>query len=68
VLQEVLDQMPLELRAVFVLYEIEELTMAEIAEAVGIPPGTAASRLRRARESFHAIVRRLRAAQRRGTP
>jgi RNA polymerase sigma-70 factor (ECF subfamily) len=40
------------LRAVFSLYEIEQLTMTEIAVRLGIPPGTVASRLRRARVQF----------------
>jgi RNA polymerase sigma-70 factor (ECF subfamily) len=39
-------------RQVITLYEIEELTLAEIAVALGIPVGTATSRLRRAREEF----------------
>lgn len=63
-LRRVLAILPVELRIVFVLYEIEEMTMAEIADTLGIPPGTAASRLRRAREQFQAIVRRMQAAQR----
>ena len=33
--------------------------MSEIAEVVGVPSGTVASRLRRAREEFEAIVSRL---------
>src|SRR5688572_30880825 len=37
-LQQTLEQLPLELRAVFVLYELEELTMAEIAVTLGLPP------------------------------
>jgi len=64
VLDRLLDAMSLELRAVFVLYEIEELTVAEIAEALAIPPGTAASRLRRAREDFSARLTRFEARQR----
>jgi RNA polymerase sigma-70 factor, ECF subfamily len=36
-------------RAVFVLYEIEELSMADVAEAVGCPLQTAYSRLHAAR-------------------
>ena len=44
--------MPMELRAVFVLSELEELTMAQIAEMMSTPPGTVASRLRRARAAF----------------
>jgi RNA polymerase sigma-70 factor, ECF subfamily len=56
VLQRVLNQLPLELRAVFVLYELEELTMAEIAATLQLPPGTVASRLRRAREQFETLA------------
>ena len=58
-LDRILDKMPLELRAVFVLSEIEELTMAQIAVLMDIPPGTVASRLRRAREQFSKHVTRL---------
>jgi DNA-directed RNA polymerase specialized sigma24 family protein len=36
--------------------ELEELTMAESAAALGVPAGTVASRLRRAREAFAAEV------------
>ena len=42
----------------FVLYEIEELTMAEIASVLELPPGTVASRLRRARAAFSERVQR----------
>jgi len=56
VLQRVLNELPLELRAVFVLYELEELTMAEIAATLELPPGTVASRLRRAREQFETLA------------
>ena len=58
VLDEMLNEMPLELRVVFVLYEIEQLTSQEIAEIVAVPLGTVASRLRRAREDFAARVAR----------
>jgi RNA polymerase sigma-70 factor (ECF subfamily) len=51
-LDQVLDALAPELRAVFVLVELEEMTMIETARALGIPPGTVASRLRRARELF----------------
>lgn len=43
-----------DLRVVFVLYEIEGFTMQRIAELTEAPPGTVASRLRRAREIFQA--------------
>ncbi len=65
VLDGVLAAMPTELRAVFTLYEIEEMTMGEIAEVLGLPQGTVASRLRRAREQFEARVDRLQARMRR---
>jgi RNA polymerase sigma-70 factor, ECF subfamily len=61
VLDALLEGMPLDLRTVFVLYEIDEMTMAEIALALAIPPGTVASRLRRAREAFAALSRRVQA-------
>jgi RNA polymerase sigma-70 factor (ECF subfamily) len=59
ILDGVLAQMDLDLRSVFVLYEIEEMTMAEIAAVLQVPAGTVASRLRRAREDFLARVRSL---------
>lgn len=62
VLQEVLGAMPVDLRMVFVLYEIEELTVPEIAAATGVGLGTLTSRLRRARAEFQAIVKRRSAA------
>ena len=58
-LDAALAKLPLDLRIVFVLHELEELTMSEIAETIGAPSGTVASRLRRAREEFEAIVSRL---------
>lgn len=48
-----------ELRAVFVLFELEGMTAAGIAELLAIPPGTVASRLRRAREEFRERVRQI---------
>jgi RNA polymerase sigma-70 factor (ECF subfamily) len=52
----VLEQLPLDLRAVFVLFELEGMTSPEIAELSGVPLGTVASRLRRAREHFRELV------------
>jgi RNA polymerase sigma-70 factor (ECF subfamily) len=60
-LDEILDAMPMDLRAPFVLFELEEMPTAEIAEVLDLPPGTVASRLRRAREEFQKIVARERA-------
>ncbi|HEX6766607.1 MAG TPA: sigma-70 family RNA polymerase sigma factor [Polyangiaceae bacterium] len=69
-LDSILDALPLDLRVVLVLHEIDELSTSEIAEVVGIPTGTAASRLRRAREVFAEHVRRIEArlARSRGKP
>jgi RNA polymerase sigma-70 factor (ECF subfamily) len=52
VLDEILDVIPEGLRSVFTLYELEEMTMAEISVLLEIPAGSVASRLRRAREIF----------------
>jgi RNA polymerase sigma-70 factor (ECF subfamily) len=57
-LDAVLDQLPLELRAVFVLHELEQTTMADIAELLNLPSGTVASRLRRARQQFYDLLER----------
>lgn len=55
-LDAVLLSMSLDLRTVFVLFELEEMTTRAIAELLGIKEGTVASRLRRAREEFRATV------------
>ena len=60
-LDDVLNRMPIDLRTVFVLFEIEGLEVRQIAEIEEIPLGTASSRLRRAREEFSAIAKRVRA-------
>lgn len=60
-LDSVLLELPMELRAVFVLFEMEELSSPEIARMLDLPVGTVASRLRRAREAFTDITRRRRA-------
>jgi RNA polymerase sigma-70 factor, ECF subfamily len=56
-LDRVLDTMPLELRSVFVLFELEELSVDQISRALVLPRGTVATRLRRAREVFHEAAR-----------
>lgn len=50
--QHALDQLPLELRAVFVLYEIEGEACESIAATWSIPLGTVYSRLHNARKRF----------------
>jgi RNA polymerase sigma-70 factor, ECF subfamily len=56
-----LDELSDDHRSVFVLHELEGFTVPEIAELLGVPQGTAASRLGRARQSFAASAARLRA-------
>jgi RNA polymerase sigma-70 factor, ECF subfamily len=51
-LDQILGAMDADLRAVFVLFELEEMTTAEISSILEIPTGTVASRLRRARSTF----------------
>ena len=55
-LDRLLECIDLDTRAVFVLFEIEGFTVPEIADLLKVPLGTAASRLRRSREQFRALV------------
>ncbi|MGC4094931.1 MAG: sigma-70 family RNA polymerase sigma factor [Polyangiaceae bacterium] len=64
-LDAALDTLPPPERDVFVLVELEELTRAEAARALSMSEGTVASRLARARERFHAALKRLQARARR---
>jgi RNA polymerase sigma-70 factor (ECF subfamily) len=57
-LDELLSELPEELARVLVLAEIEQCTVPEIAELEGVPVGTAASRLRRARSAFRELLLR----------
>lgn len=66
-LDEILDAMDDEARQVFVLFELEGLESAAIAELLQLPQGTVKSRLRRARELYEKRVTRLRAQQGGGT-
>lgn len=54
-----LDTLDDDLRMVFVLHEIEEETMADIAQMLDLAPGTVASRLRRAREEWRKATNRM---------
>jgi RNA polymerase sigma-70 factor (ECF subfamily) len=49
IIERRIDELPLAFRAVFVMREIEEMTVLETAEALGIPETTVRTRLFRAR-------------------
>jgi RNA polymerase sigma-70 factor (ECF subfamily) len=57
-LEAVLDAMPLDKRAVLVMYEIDGLSCAEIASTLEVPIGTVHSRLHAARAAFMAALKR----------
>lgn len=60
-LDRLLAGLPEDLGAVFILYELEGMTMLQIAALLALPAGTVASRLRRAREEFQGAARRYQA-------
>lgn len=55
----VLQSLESSLLEVFILHDIEGFSAPEISQALQIPVGTVASRLRRAREEFRSLSRRL---------
>lgn len=60
-IEEALLSLEPERRATFVMYELEQLSAADIAEAMGTPLATTYSRLRIGREEFSEAVRRIQA-------
>lgn len=58
-LDRVLSQLDRSLVEVFVLFDVEGFSAPEISRALGVPVGTVASRLRRAREEFRVVTERL---------
>jgi RNA polymerase sigma-70 factor, ECF subfamily len=67
-LDRALDGMDDDVRAIFILFELEGKSTAEIAEMLDAKAGTVASRLRRGREHFEAFIKRLQARDRSRTP
>lgn len=57
-LSSLLDTLSPEKRAVLVMFEIEELSCAEIGEILGVPEGTVHSRLHTAREELSRALKR----------
>ena len=64
-LQSLLDTLDVDKRAVLVMFEVEELSCAEIGEQLGIPIGTVYSRLHHAREALKRAWERRALAERR---
>jgi len=62
-LHEILNALDDDKREVFVLAELEQMTVPEIAEAIGVNLNTVYSRLRAARMAFEAAIQRRRAQQ-----
>jgi RNA polymerase sigma-70 factor, ECF subfamily len=62
-LETILSAMEPDLRDVFVLYEIEDMTGEEIGQALSVPLGTVYSRLQVARAAFKRQVVRIEAAE-----
>jgi RNA polymerase sigma-70 factor (ECF subfamily) len=60
-IEKFLEEMPLEQRAVFTLFELEGMSGDDIAESLEIPLGTVYSRLRIAREAFRKSIARVQA-------
>jgi RNA polymerase sigma-70 factor (ECF subfamily) len=54
-----LEALPFERRAVFVMHDVDGHPMPEVAATLAVPLNTAYTRLRAAREEFHAAVRRV---------
>jgi RNA polymerase sigma-70 factor (ECF subfamily) len=53
-----LDELPATQREALVLFFLEEMSVEDIADVVGCPPGTVKSRLHYARRSLHDILSR----------
>ncbi len=58
VIYRLLSELDDDVRAIFVMYEMDGMTMNEIAQVLGLPIGTVGSRLRRARDDFKARFER----------
>lgn len=56
-LDEALDALPFAQKTVFVLAEIQDLSLEEISQIEGVPVGTVKSRLGRAKEKLRSLLR-----------
>jgi len=58
VLERRIDELPVAFRTVFVMREVEDMTVDETAECLGIPPATVRTRLFRARSLLRTALAR----------
>ena len=54
-----LERIPLRRRAVLVMHDLDDISVADIAAVLHIPLFTAYSRLRKARRELEAVVRQM---------
>ena len=66
-LYRLLDELDEAKRSLLILAELEQMTVPEMADAMGIPLNTVYSRLRAARQAFDRALSRHRARERNGT-
>jgi RNA polymerase sigma-70 factor (ECF subfamily) len=57
--QSAIDELPMHLREILLLCEVEEMSYQEIAETLSIPAGTVMSRLWRARKALRSNLQKL---------
>ncbi len=65
VLHDLLGQLDWQKREVFILVELEQMSIPEVAQALGVNTNTVYSRLRAARQAFNETVARYRAREQR---
>ena len=57
-LEKKIDELPIALRTVFVMRELEEMTVEQTAECLGISEASVRSRLSRAKSLFRTLLER----------
>lgn len=58
ILEAAIDTLPTNLRTVFILREVEDMSMQETADCLGVPPATVRTRLFRARAVLREVLAR----------
>jgi RNA polymerase sigma-70 factor, ECF subfamily len=66
VVQQALDELPVQFREILLLCEVEDMSYLEIAETLSIPAGTVMSRLFRARKALRSLLQKKLAGGRHG--